>query len=150
MISFPNQLRFKLCMPESSGPHQWSSDFCLMTPKSPEPVLTGHKCQRKKRRRLALEKRFQKSLSKGKGKEKESVHPEPSSPIAPDIGNIRLFEETPVEERLDWGTNSANDDHSDVDDEIAESAGLDTGMYHTSHLYNDRDGHDVACYDHYC
>ena len=107
------------------------------------------KHQRKKRHQLALEKRFQKSLSKGKGKEKESVHPEPSSLIAPDVGNVRLFEETPVEERLDWGTDSANDDHSNVDDNIAESAGLDTGMYHTSHLYNDGDGHDMACYDHY-
>ena len=62
------------------------------------------KHQREKCRWLALEKRFQKSLSKGKGKEKELVHPKPSSPIAPDIGNIRVFEETPVEERLNWGT----------------------------------------------
>ena len=107
------------------------------------------KRQREKHRQLALEKRFQKSLSKGKGKQKESVHPEPSSPIAPDVGNVRVFEETPVEERLNWGTNSANDDHSDVNDEIAESAGLDTCMYHTSHLYDDGDGHDTACYDHY-
>ena len=74
------------------------------------------KRQREKHRRLALEKRFQKSLSKGKGKEKELVHPEPSSHIAPDIGNVRVFEETPVEERLNWGTDSANDNHSDVDD----------------------------------
>ena len=56
------------------------------------------KRQREKHHRLALEKRFQKSLSKGKGKAKESVHPEPSSPIAPDIGNVRVFEETPMEE----------------------------------------------------
>ena len=25
----------------------------------------------------------------------------------------------------------------------------DTSMYHISHLYDDGDGHDVACYDHY-
>ena len=48
-----------------------------------------------------------------------------------------MFEETPIEEQLDWGTDSAGDDQSDLDDEIAESAGLDTGMYHTSHLYDD-------------
>ena len=60
-----------------------------------------------------------------------------------------MFEETPVEEKLDWGTDSANDNHNNVDDEITESAGLNTGMYHTSHLYDDGDGHDVACYDHY-
>ena len=46
------------------------------------------KCQREKHRWLALEKRFQKSLSKGKGKEKESVHSEPSCHIAPDINNV--------------------------------------------------------------
>ena len=82
------------------------------------------KRQREKHRKLALEKRFQKSLSKGKGKAKESVHPEPSSPIAPDIGNVRLFEETPMEEKLDWGTDSAGDDQSDVDDKIAQIAGF--------------------------
>ena len=48
------------------------------------------------------------------------------------MGNIRVFEETPIEEQLDWGTDSAGDDHSDLDDEIAESAGLDTGMYSDS------------------
>ena len=60
-----------------------------------------------------------------------------------------MFEETPIEEKLDWGTNSANDNHSDVDNKIAESAGLNTGMYHTSHLHDDGDGHDAACYNHY-
>ena len=107
------------------------------------------KHKREKHCRLALKKRFQKSLSKGKGKAKESVHPEPSSPIAPDVGNVRLFEETPIEEKLDWGTDSANDNQSDVDNKITQIAGLDTGMYHTSHLYDDGDGHDTACYDHY-
>ena len=34
---------------------------------------------------------------------KESVH---SAPIDKDVGNVRVFEETPIEERLNWGTDS--------------------------------------------
>ena len=90
--------------------------------------------QREKRRRLRLEKKFAKGLDNGKGKDKESVHP---APIDKDAGNVRVFVEMPIEEQLDWGTDSAGDDHSNLDDEIVESAGLDTGMYHTSHLYDD-------------
>ena len=78
-------------------------------------------------------------MTKGKVKIK-TVHP---APIAKDAGNVRVFKETPIEEQLDWGTDSAGDDHSDLDNEIAESAGLDTGMYHTSHLYDDWDNTDA-------
>ena len=53
-----------------------------------------------------------------------------------------------IEEQLNWGTDSAGDNQSNLDNEIAESAGLDTGMYHTSHIYND-DYTDGPCYDHY-
>ena len=42
--------------------------------------------QREKCRKLRLEKKFAKSLEKGKGKAKESVHPEP---INPDAGNCK-------------------------------------------------------------
>ena len=91
-------------------------------------------CKKEKYYRLQLEKKFANSLDKGKGKGKESVHP---APINKDAGNVKVFEEIPIEEQLNWGTDSAGDDHSDLDDEIVESAGLDTGMYHTSHLYND-------------
>ena len=59
-----------------------------------------------------------------------------------------MFKEIPIEEQLDWGTDSAGDDQSDLDNEIVESAGLDTGMYHTSHLYDDNYT-DGPCYDHY-
>ena len=52
-----------------------------------------------------------------------------TAPINQDAGNVRVFEETPIEEQLNWGTDSAGDDQSDLDNEIAESAGLDTGMY---------------------
>ena len=51
--------------------------------------------QREKHCKLRLEKKFAKSLEKGKGKAKESVH---SAPIDKDGGNIRVFEETPIEE----------------------------------------------------
>src|SRR5271170_3364032 len=38
-------------------------------------------CQREKRCKLQIEKKFAKSLDKGKGKEKELVHPEPINPV---------------------------------------------------------------------
>ena len=69
-------------------------------------------CLREKCCKLRLEKKFAKSLEKGKGKAKESVHPEP---INPDAGNSRVFEEMPMEEQLDWGTDSAGDDQSDLE-----------------------------------
>ena len=87
------------------------------------------------------------ALTKGKVKTKSlftQLHG-----INKDVGNVRVFEETPIEEQLDWGTDSAGDDHSNLNNEIVESAGLDTGMYHTSHLYNDWDNTDAPCYDHY-
>ena len=93
-------------------------------------------CQREKHRKLQLEKKFAKSLEKGKGKAKEPVH---SAPINKDAGNIRVFEETPIEERLDWGTDSAEDDQGDLNNEIAESARiLDTAYRHSS-LFDDGD-----------
>ena len=58
-------------------------------------------CQREKCHKLRLEKKFAKSQDKCKGKAKESVH---SAPIDKDVGNIRVFDETPIEEQLDWGT----------------------------------------------
>ena len=73
-------------------------------------------CKKEKCHKLQIEKRFAKSLTKGKGKEKESVHP---SPIDKDAGNVKVFEEVPIEEQLNWGTNSAGDDQSDLNDEIA-------------------------------
>ena len=42
--------------------------------------------QKEKRRKLRLEKKFAKSLDKGKGKQKESVHP---APINKDAGNVK-------------------------------------------------------------
>ena len=77
---------------------------------------------------------------------KESVH---SAPIDKDAGNVRVFDETPIEERLDWGTDSAGDNQSDLDNEIAESARiLDTGYKHSS-LFNDGDPNESMVYDHY-
>ena len=67
--------------------------------------------KKEKHHRLQLEKKFAKSLDKGKGKGKESVHP---TPIDKDVGNVRVFKETPIEEQLNWGTDSAGDDQSDL------------------------------------
>ena len=102
--------------------------------------------QREKCHKLQLEKKFVKSLDNGKGKDKELVHPEQ---INSDNGNVRVFEEIPMEERLNWGTESAGDDQSDLDDEIAESAGiLETGYRHSS-LFDDRDPNESMAYNHY-
>ena len=45
-------------------------------------------CQREKRCKLQLKNKFAKSLDKGKGKAKESVH---SAPIDKDVGNARCL-----------------------------------------------------------
>ena len=51
--------------------------------------------KKEKHRKLQIEKKFAKSLTKGKGKEKESIHP---APIYKDAGNVKVFEEVPIEE----------------------------------------------------
>ena len=76
------------------------SDILKLFDKEAKANRKKEKC-----RRLQLEKKFAKSLDKGKGKGKgkESVHP---APINKDAGNVKVFEETPIEEQLDWGTDT--------------------------------------------